>query len=101
VPALDRRRDARIEKSLAETIQQAGIDILASDLKRLGVKSLRGRLRREMIAGHIITLGFYLRMMQTSEINDETFDQYSGDDYFRTRETAGDSGQWAWSAYPL
>jgi hypothetical protein len=87
-----------VEKSFAEVIQQTGINILGDDLKQLEIGGLKGRLKREMIAVHIITLGFYLRMTQTNEIKEDTFERYSAD-YFRTSETNGEIGQWAWSAY--
>lgn len=88
-----------VDKELAERIRDEAGAILRGELRRLGVVGRRGRLRLEMIAGHLATLGATLRMLQTSEISNEIFEIRPGL-LPQTREDPDDLGRWAWDAYP-
>lgn len=92
--------DELVDKKLSDRIKDESSAILRGNLRTQGVVGRKGRLRLEMIAAHIATLGATLRMVQTTEISDEYFASLTRSPT-QTREDPDDLGRWAWNAYHI
>jgi hypothetical protein len=85
-------------KPLARLIHNSASTVLANMLREAGLKR-RGPSKVDYVAMQMSQNGFYLRMTQTTEINDDVFLQAVSS----RRETGIGSadGRWDWDAYPV
>jgi hypothetical protein len=86
-----------VPKDLASLIHQRGASLLGEKLSAVGLKRRRPSSKLPQIGYQIVQHGFYLRMVQSTEIDEAAFRRVVAE----RRETGIGSadGRWDWDAY--
>ena len=96
-PSLRDELHAVVPKDLAGLIHKNGAGVLVSDLKEAGMTRLLGGSKLHQIGFQIVQNGFYLRMIQTTEIADQVFERALAARQRMGADFVG--GRWEWDGY--